>query len=97
MNPKLRSIDNHLTIEALKFSCYTIIMVMIFLLTWHKKLLTLYCDWYLHYPSMQIARDLQCYFAKVGVTPLKLEHCGICFKFDPVNSFPGQFWRLACW
>lgn len=35
-----------------------------------------------------IARDLQSYFAKVGVTPLKLEHHGICFKFDPVNSFP---------
>ena len=39
-------LHNHLTIKALKFSRYIIIIIMVimFLLTWHKKLLTLYCN-----------------------------------------------------
>lgn len=38
--------------------------------------------------NAMIARDLQAYFPKVGVSPLKLPAQGVGFRFDPINSFP---------
>ena len=40
-------------------------------------------------PHIQIAKDLVQYLPKVGVSTLKLPRSGVCFKFDPINSFPG--------
>lgn len=38
--------------------------------------------------NMMIAKDLYHFFPKVGITTLKLPKDGVCFKFDPINSFP---------
>lgn len=44
---------------------------------------------YLFFLPLQIARDLQSFFPKVGISPLKLPVHGVSFRFDPINSFPG--------
>ena len=44
----------------------------------------------------QIARDLQAYFPKVGISPLKLPNEGVSFRFDPINSFPGELQIIQC-
>ena len=38
---------------------------------------------------LQIAKDLYHFFPKVGIATLKLPGDGLCFKFDPIHSFPG--------
>ncbi|CAI8044553.1 Pyridoxal-dependent decarboxylase domain-containing protein 1 [Geodia barretti] len=38
--------------------------------------------------NMMIAKELYHFFPKVGITTLKLPGDGLCFKFDPIHSFP---------
>jgi len=39
---------------------------------------------------LQIIKELYPLFPKVGIRTLKLPKDGVCFKFDPINSFPGE-------